>query len=96
MEPSLPESHNRVKVCEGFESDAKFYKKIGAFFGLGFMVSVGYMDPGNWATGIAGGSKFGYSLLFVVLMSNLMAIYLQYLALKLGIASGRDLAQAST
>ena len=65
-----------------------------AFFGPGLMIAVGYMDPGNWATDIAGGSKTGYSMLFIILVSNLFAILLQYLALKLGIATGRDLAQA--
>src|SRR5262245_4687920 len=65
-----------------------------AFAGPGLMVAVGYMDPGNWATDLAGGAKFGYTLLSVILLSNFMAILLQHLSLKLGIATGRDLAQA--
>ncbi|MBA2875776.1 manganese transport protein [Anoxybacillus caldiproteolyticus] len=69
-------------------------KKFLAFAGPGYLVAVGYMDPGNWATDIAGGSQFGYTLLFVILLSNLMAILLQALASKLGIVTGRDLAQA--
>jgi manganese transport protein len=68
--------------------------RLLAFMGPGYMVSVGYMDPGNWATDIAGGSQFGYTLLSVILLSNLMAILLQALAARLGIATGRDLAQA--
>jgi len=71
-----------------------FWRKALAFAGPGYMVAVGYMDPGNWATDLAGGSRFGYTLLSVILLSNLMAILLQALALKLGIATGRDLAQA--
>ena len=73
---------------------ATFWRKMMAFFGPGLMVAVGYMDPGNWATDLAGGAQFGYTLLSVVLISNFMAIVLQHLALKLGIATGRDLAQA--
>ncbi|MFN2477470.1 MAG: Nramp family divalent metal transporter, partial [Chthoniobacterales bacterium] len=71
-----------------------FFRKLLAFAGPGFLVAVGYMDPGNWATDLAGGSKYNYSLLSVIMISNLMAILLQALALKLGIATGRDLAQA--
>jgi manganese transport protein len=71
-----------------------FWRKALAFAGPGYMVAVGYMDPGNWATDLAGGARFGYTLLSVILLSNLMAILLQALALKLGIATGRDLAQA--
>ncbi len=70
------------------------WRRVLGFLGPGFLISVGYMDPGNWATDIAGGSKYGYTLLFVVMLSNLMAILLQSLALKLGVASERDLAQA--
>jgi manganese transport protein len=88
--PSLPESHASVHVPRG----ASFWRKALAFAGPGYMVAVGYMDPGNWATDIAGGARFGYTLLSVVLLSNLMAILLQSLALKLGIVTGRDLAQA--
>ncbi len=71
-----------------------FWKKLLAFSGPGLMVAVGYMDPGNWATDISGGSGFGYTLLSVILVSNLFAILLQYLAVKLGVATERDLAQA--
>jgi len=71
-----------------------FFKKMVAFAGPGYLVAVGYMDPGNWATNLAGGSKFGYTLLSVILISNLMAIVLQYLSIKLGVITGKDLAQA--
>src|ERR1700736_1921261 len=89
-QPSLPESHRSIPIS----SAASWFRKILAFAGPGYLVAVGYMDPGNWATDIAGGSKFGYSLLSVVLISNLMAMFLQALSAKLGIATGRDLAQA--
>lgn len=75
-------------------TNPSFWKKLLSFTGPGYLVAVGYMDPGNWATDLAGGSQFGYSLLSVILLSNLMAIVLQYLALKLGIVTGKDLAQA--
>ncbi len=88
--PSLPESHHSVLVPRG----VSFWRKALAFAGPGYMVAVGYMDPGNWATDLAGGARFGYTLLSVILISNLMAILLQALALKLGIVTGRDLAQA--
>lgn len=88
--PSLPESYHSVHVPRG----VSFWRKAFAFAGPGYMVAVGYMDPGNWATDIAGGARFGYTLLSVILLSNLMAILLQALALKLGIVTGRDLAQA--
>src|ERR1700741_2103383 len=71
-----------------------FWRKLLAFMGPAYMVSVGYMDPGNWATDIAGGSQFGYSLLSVILLSNLMAIVLQALSVRLGIVPARALAQA--
>jgi len=87
---SLPESHRSVTVPVG----VGFWRKCLAFAGPGFMVAVGYMDPGNWATDLAGGAQFGYTLLSVILLSNLMAILLQHLCVKLGIATGRDLAQA--
>ncbi|WP_254562970.1 Nramp family divalent metal transporter [Dyadobacter diqingensis] len=87
---SLSEVHSSIEVPEG----AGFWKKLMAFTGPGLMVAVGYIDPGNWATDIEGGSRFGYTLLTVILISNLFAMLLQHLALKLGIASGRDLAQA--
>ncbi len=89
-QPSLPESHGSVPVPRR----GSLWRKALAFAGPGYMVAVGYMDPGNWATDIAGGARFGYTLLSVVLLSNLMAILLQSLALKLGIVTGRDLAQA--
>ena len=88
-EPSLPEVHSTVSV-----SRSPFYwRRLLGFLGPGFLISVGYMDPGNWATDIAGGARFGYTLLFVIMLSNLMAILLQSLSLKLGVATGRDLAQ---
>src|ERR1700719_1747528 len=88
--PSLPESHRTIPIHAGIG----WFKKILAFAGPGYLVAVGYMDPGNWATDIGGGSKFGYTLLSVILISNLMAMFLQALSAKLGIATGRDLAQA--
>ncbi|HRH56214.1 MAG TPA: Nramp family divalent metal transporter [Chitinophagales bacterium] len=87
---SLPESFSSISIPK----HAKGWRKLMAFAGPGLMVAVGYMDPGNWATDIAGGSSFGYTLLSVILISNLFAILLQHLALKLGIVTGRDLAQA--
>jgi manganese transport protein len=87
---SLPESHGTIAVPSG----VGFWRKLLAFSGPGYLVAVGYMDPGNWATDLAGGSKFGYTLLSVILLSNLMAILLQSLCAKLGIVTGRDLAQA--
>ncbi|PTY06944.1 divalent metal cation transporter [Opitutaceae bacterium EW11] len=88
--PSLPEAHRTIEVPTG----ASFWRKLLAFSGPGYLVAVGYMDPGNWATDLAGGSQFGYTLLSVILLSNLMAILLQALCTKLGIVTGRDLAQA--
>jgi manganese transport protein len=88
--PSLPESFRTVAIPAG----APWWRKMLAFAGPGYLVAVGYMDPGNWATDLAGGSRFGYTLLSVILISNLMAILLQSLAVRLGIATGRDLAQA--
>ncbi|MCC6718645.1 MAG: Nramp family divalent metal transporter [Acetobacteraceae bacterium] len=87
---SLPEVNASVTVPRG----GHWLRKILAFSGPGYMVSVGYMDPGNWATDLAGGSQFGYTLLSVIMISNLMAILLQALTARLGIATGRDLAQA--
>jgi manganese transport protein len=87
---SLPEVHGSIVV----PSDAPPWRKLMAFAGPGFLVAVGYMDPGNWATDLAGGARFGYSLLWVIMMSNLMAILLQHLCIKLGVVTGRDLAQA--
>ena len=89
-EVSLPEVHRSVVV----PMTASFWRKLIAFSGPGFLVAVGYMDPGNWATDLAGGAKFGYSLLAVILVSNFMAILLQHLCIKLGVSTGRDLAQA--
>src|ERR1043166_7015664 len=88
--PSLPESHRTVLIAPG----AGFWRKLLAFSGPGYLVAVGYMDPGHWATDLAGGSAFGYTLLSIILLSNLMAILLQSLCAKLGIVTGRDLAQA--
>jgi manganese transport protein len=88
-EPSLPEVHSSVRISHS----QVYWKRLLGFIGPGFLISVGYMDPGNWATDIAGGSRFGYTLLFVIMLSNLMAILLQSLALKLGVATERDLAQ---
>lgn len=89
--PSLSESHRSVTVPP---STAGFWRRLFAFSGPGYLVAVGYMDPGNWATDIAGGSAFGYRLLAVILLANFMAMLLQALAARLGIASGMDLAQA--
>jgi manganese transport protein len=86
---SLPEVHGSIEVPAG----AGFWRKLFAFAGPGYLVAVGYMDPGNWATDLAGGARFGYTLLSVIVLSNFMAILLQALAARLGIASGRDLAQ---
>src|SRR5690348_13136781 len=87
--PSLAEVYRSIPVSNG-----SWWRKVLAFAGPGYLVAVGYMDPGNWATDLAGGSAFGYTLLSVILLSNLMAILLQGLAAKLGIVTGRDLAQA--
>src|SRR5216110_928504 len=89
LTPSLAEVYRTVPVKPG-----AWWKKALAFAGPGYLVAVGYMDPGNWATDLAGGARFGYTLLTVILLSNLMAILLQGLSAKLGIVSGRDLAQA--
>ncbi|MCQ6560908.1 Nramp family divalent metal transporter [Paenibacillus mendelii] len=88
--PSLPEAYRSMKI----PTNGSWIRKFLAFAGPGYLVAVGYMDPGNWATDLAGGSMFGYSLLSVILLSNLMAILLQALSGKLGIVTGRDLAQA--
>src|SRR5438876_810362 len=89
LTPSLAEAYRTIPVKPGL-----WWKKALAFAGPGYLVAVGYMDPGNWATDLAGGARFGYTLLSVIMISNLMAILLQALAARLGIASGRDLAQA--
>ena len=88
--PSWQEVHRTIAVPKGLS----FWRKMLAFSGPGYLVAVGYMDPGNWATDLAGGSAFGYTLLSAILLSNLMAILLQSLCAKLGIVTGRDLAQA--
>src|SRR5271166_250004 len=88
-EPSLPEVYSSV----GISRSPIAWRRLLGFLGPGFLISVGYMDPGNWATDIAGGSRFGYTLLSVIMISNLMAILLQSLSLKLGVATERDLAQ---
>jgi manganese transport protein len=87
--PSLPEVHRSVSVAR----TGSALRRFASFAGPGYLVAVGYMDPGNWATGLAGGSAYGYSLLWVILLSNAMAMLLQTLAARLGIATGRDLAQ---
>src|SRR5258708_32328734 len=84
--PSLPESHRSVPVAH----NAHWFRKVLAFAGPGYLVAVGYMDPGNWATDIGGGSRVGYTLLRVLLISNRMAMFLQALPGKLGMATGRD------
>lgn len=96
---SAPDAENRPSLSEVNASipvsqSGSWLRRLLAFAGPGYMVSVGYMDPGNWATDIAGGAQFGYTLLSVILLSNLMAILLQALAARLGIVTGRDLAQA--
>ncbi|HTQ96384.1 MAG TPA: Nramp family divalent metal transporter [Candidatus Acidoferrum sp.] len=88
--PSLPEAHRSIPIAPNLS----WFRKLLVFAGPGYLIAVGYMDPGNWATDIGGGSKFGYALLSVVLLSSLMAMFLQALSAKLGIATGRDLAQA--
>jgi manganese transport protein len=89
-DPSLSDVHRTIAVA----SHASTWRKMAAFLGPGYLVAVGYMDPGNWATSLAGGSKFGYALLFVALLSNIMAIILQHLCARLAVATDRDLAQA--
>src|SRR5918993_2084425 len=90
MRKSLSEVNSSVDTTQG-----KGWRKLLAFLGPAYLVSVGYMDPGNWATDIAGGSRFGYALIWVLLMSNMMALLLQSLSARLGIVRGRDLAQAN-
>jgi manganese transport protein len=88
--PSLPEVHQSIEV----PASLGFWRKLLVFAGPGYMVAVGYMDPGNWATDLAAGARFNYALLSVIMISNLMVILLQSLSLRLGIVTGRDLAQA--
>ena len=87
---SLPEVHGSIPLA----THKTWWRRFLAFAGPGYLVSVGYMDPGNWATDLAGGAKFGYALIWVILLSNLMAMYLQSLCVKLGVVTGKDLAQA--
>ena len=94
LAPSLPEAHRTLKVWATGDARRSGWRQWLGFAGPGFLVSVGYMDPGNWGTDLAGGSQFGYSLLWVILASNLMAIFLQILCARLGIVTGRDLAQS--
>src|SRR6266567_4559790 len=89
LAPSLPEVYRSLHVPR----TAGGLRKLFAFAGPGFLVAVGYMDPGNWATDLAGGSRYNYTLLSVVMLSNLMAVLLQSLAIKLGVVTGRDLAE---
>ena len=89
---SLSEVHQSIDTTAGKKTG---FRKIFSFLGPAYLISVGYMDPGNWATDLAGGSKFGYTLIWVLLMSNLMALLLQGLSARLGIVRGRDLAQAN-
>ena len=88
---SLSEVHQSIDTTGG----RKGWRKLLSFLGPAYLISVGYMDPGNWATDLQGGSRFGYSLIWVLLMSNLMALLLQGLSARLGIVRGRDLAQAN-
>ena len=88
---SLPEINNTVSIPK----NASFFRKLLAYSGPGALVAVGYMDPGNWVTYIAGGAQYGYLLLSVILVSSLIAMLLQYMAAKLGIVTGMDLAQAT-
>src|SRR5213083_218191 len=87
---SLPEVHRTVSIPVA----GSWFRRLFAFAGPAYLVSVGYMDPGNWATDLAGGARFGYQLVWVLLMSNLMAVLLQTLAARLGVVTGKDLAQA--
>jgi manganese transport protein len=89
-DPSLSDVHRSIAVA----THGSVWRKFAAFFGPGYLVAVGYMDPGNWATSLAGGAKFGYALLFIALLSNIMAIILQHLCARMAVATGRDLAQA--
>ena len=88
---SLQEINNTVEIPK----EGSFFKKVLAYSGPGALVAVGYMDPGNWITSIAGGAQYAYSLLFVILISNLIAMLLQSMSVRLGIVTGMDLAQAT-
>ncbi len=89
-DPSLADVHRTIAVS----TEGSRWHKLTAFLGPGYLVAVGYMDPGNWATSLAGGARFGYALLFIALLSNIMAIILQHLCARMAVATGRDLAQA--
>ena len=91
---SLPEAYRSLNVWQASDGQRPWWRRMLGFFGPGFLVAVGYMDPGNWGTDLAGGSQFGYALLWVILASNLMAMLLQVLCARLGIVTGRDLAQS--
>src|SRR5690606_19250386 len=91
MSQSLQEVHHSISI----EKTRSGWRRVLAFFGPAYLISVGYMDPGNWATDIAGGSQFGYSLIWVLVMSNIMALLLQSLSARLGIVWGKDLAQCN-
>src|SRR5881275_912143 len=93
--PQLPRSLEDVHGTVDIPTNGHWYRRMLAFAGPAYMVSVGYMDPGNWATDLAGGAKFGYALIWVLLMSNLMALLLQGLSARLGIVRRMDLAQAN-
>src|SRR5574338_502517 len=95
MNQDKDESLSEVYASVDTDLQKGKWKKLFAFLGPAYLVSVGYMDPGNWATDIAGGSQYGYTLIWVLLMSNLMALLLQSLSARLGIVRGRDLAQAN-
>src|SRR5882672_1209484 len=88
--PSLSEVHRTVPIPSG----GSWFRRLFAFAGPAYLVSVGYMDPGNWVTDLQGGAKFGYQLIWVLLMSNIMAVLLQTLSARLGVVTGKDLAQA--
>jgi manganese transport protein len=90
LRPSMPDMHSTVRVSQS----PYFWRRVLGFLGPGFLISVGYMDPGNWATDLAAGSRYGYTLLFVIMVSNLLAILLQSLSIKLGVVTEQDLAQA--
>ncbi len=94
LHPSLPEAYRTIAVGSEGSAARPWWRRMLGFAGPGFLVSVGYMDPGNWGTDLAGGSRFGYALLWVILISSLMAIFLQVLCARLGLVTGRDLAQA--
>ncbi|MFL4616557.1 Nramp family divalent metal transporter, partial [Staphylococcus aureus] len=91
MKKSLEEINGKVS----FDSEANGIKKLIMYLGPGLLVAVGYMDPGNWITSMAGGAQFGYTLLFIILLSSLSAMLLQSMCARLGIASGMDLAQVT-